>query len=210
MAEGDRCPNPTCLGRVIRCECRQRWHPPMATDSILASHLICIDSGEDVGGCDNTTVTRDGWMLRAWRDDDTHAYETIVTDPTVGTFCGEFDGGPPVADKFLHLWGEGRGMYLRAAVCSVVAPGLPVGLVEAGGGDGTHPVELTIGLRQDVQGHGAGKAVVRMVNQLVAKALPGVRVTGSIRRENTACLAMVASLGIEPTDDPDNEEYLRA
>lgn len=148
----------------------------------------------------------DGWALRPWREGDDDAFETIVCDPGVGEFLGEIEGAAPVGREVLYRIGD-QGLYMRAAIIRADDPDHPVGLVMGGSfNDGIF--DLSIGLMTGHRGRGAGRAVVRLVNRLVHELEPDMRVSGVVRRENTACLQMLAGLGIPTTDE--DEEYFRA
>lgn len=150
--------------------------------------------------------TIDGWALRPWRDSDADAFEAIVCDPGVGEFLGEIEGAVPIGHEVLYRIGD-QGLYMRAAIIRADDPDNPVGLVMGGSFD-TSIFDLSIGLVTGHRGRGAGRAVVQLVNRLVHDLEPDMRVSGVVRRENTACLRMLAGLGIATTDE--DEEYFRA
>lgn len=163
--------------------------------------------GERISAEPEVVPVLDGWTLRPWTDADYDAYDAIVCEPSIGEYLGEIEGGPPTSDVVLERLDTS--LHMRCAIVRADNPAEPLGLVSGGSLGDTF--DVSFGVIESAQRQGAGRAVVRIINRMVRDVRPGLTVTGVIRKDNEACLGLMASLGInvDTQYDDDAEDYLR-
>ena len=142
-------------------------------------------------------------VLRAWRDDDQHAWESIAWAPETVEFLGE--PGSPWLPKGDLVTATPEFVQVQAAICT---PGDEVVGMVTLFGTPPEPADVTIAVRPDLLGKGYGTAGAIDAARLAFTVHPEVKISGLVRAGNDRSRKLVTALGLRLTAS-DDEDYLR-
>lgn len=144
--------------------------------------------------------------LEAWDvDRDVPAYEKIVCTPEVSEFLGEPDHDPvPQGPLFGH--GDDYVMVTGAVWCGDDLVGAV--WLSWWRHTGDEAATVTVAVRPDARGNGYGRAAVAEAAKLARSVHPGLPISGVVKADNAASMAMVARLGGGLVPDRDDPDYL--